>query len=164
MERRIILMRHAKSSWGSGVATDHERPLNERGRQSAPLVAQRLVHLGWIPEQLQSSDATRTRETWALMRTVFGDADIEEQFVSELYGAGLREIRALAESWHAEIGTMLLLGHNPGFEDTLQQLSGEPERMTTANAALLTGAGDSWRNALHSDWKLVEVIRPRDLD
>ena len=64
MERRLIVMRHAKSSWKSDAETDHLRPLNKRGRDSAPLVAARLVELGWIPEAVYSSDSLRTRETW----------------------------------------------------------------------------------------------------
>ena len=52
MTRRLIVMRHAKSSWKSGAATDHERPLNKRGRRDAPRVAQRLEELGELENTL----------------------------------------------------------------------------------------------------------------
>ena len=64
MKRRLIVMRHAKSSWKDPGQTDHERPLNGRGRRSAPLVAARLAELGWAPTRVHSSDAARTVETW----------------------------------------------------------------------------------------------------
>ncbi len=46
MLRRLMLMRHAKSSWTSHVPTDHERSLNERGRRDAARVGKRLAKLG----------------------------------------------------------------------------------------------------------------------
>jgi len=46
VQRRLMLMRHAKSSWKSQVPTDHERPLTERGRRDAARVGKRLSKLG----------------------------------------------------------------------------------------------------------------------
>ena len=56
------------NDWNTGAQTDHERPLNTRGRKAAPRVAERLHGLGWIPQVVHSSDATRTRQTWELMQ------------------------------------------------------------------------------------------------
>ena len=64
MRRRLIVLRHAKSAWDTDAATDHERPLNKRGRRDALRVAEKIAKLGWQPEQVISSDAERTRETW----------------------------------------------------------------------------------------------------
>ena len=60
MQRRLMVMRHAKSSWKSQVPTDHERPLNERGRRDAARVGKRLAELGWVPDFVVSSDSRRT--------------------------------------------------------------------------------------------------------
>ncbi len=65
MTRRLIVMRHAKSSWKHAGLTDHQRPLNKRGRKDAPRVARALIERGWTPRRVLSSDAARTRETWA---------------------------------------------------------------------------------------------------
>ncbi|MFH0943584.1 MAG: histidine phosphatase family protein [Planctomycetota bacterium] len=164
MKRRLILMRHAKSSWESSATTDHARPLNGRGRRSAPLVGARLEELGWVPELVVSSDAARTRETWELLAPAFGGQAIVVCFSPELYGAGLREIRSLAKEWDVSVGTVLLLGHNPGFEGALHALSRERHEMTTANAALLSAEGASWASALAGSWSLEHLIRPRDLE
>lgn len=164
MKRRLILMRHAKSSWNSSASTDHARPLNGRGRRSASLVGGKLAELGWIPELVVSSDAARTRETWELLAPELGEESLEVCFTPDLYGAGLREIRALADDWDASVGTVLLLGHNPGFEGTLRTLSGEAHQMTTANAALLSSAGETWTEALMSSWSLERLLRPREIE
>ena len=72
MSLRLILTRHAKSSWDSPVAGDHARPLNERGRKSAKAIGQWLSGKGYEPVLVLSSDAERTRETWALMAPALG--------------------------------------------------------------------------------------------
>ncbi len=74
MQRRIIVMRHAKSSWKSDAPDDHSRPLNRRGRRDAPRVAQELARRGWVPERVFSSDARRTRQTWEIMAPYFENA------------------------------------------------------------------------------------------
>lgn len=166
MNRRLIVMRHAKSSWADGSMSDHERPLNDRGRREAPEVARKLVELEWVPEIVLSSDSKRTRETWKRMKPVFEEAGCTPIMhkLSELYHAGMDEAAdALAELDDA-VDCVLLLGHNPGWEDVVAYLSGVSVTMTTANAVLLEGGGDSWQDALErGSWQLIEVIRPREL-
>jgi len=79
MSKRLIIMRHAKSSWTSGAATDHQRPLNKRGRRDAPRIGARLQHLGWLPDLVIASDSERTRETWQRMKVEFPHS-IEQRF------------------------------------------------------------------------------------
>jgi phosphohistidine phosphatase len=163
MERRLILMRHAKSAWATISSSDHERPLTDQGRHDAPRVARRLVTLGWEPEGVLSSDAQRTRETWQGMAEELVNTPAP-LFSSALYLAGLEELWTEAHSVDAELKTLLVLGHNPGWEMALFALCGEDTSMTTANAALLIGSGDDWPTALRGRWRLSEIIRPRELD
>ena len=86
--RRLIVMRHAKSSWSSGAQSDHQRPLNDRGRRDAPRVATALVDANWLPDLILSSDAQRTRETYDGMAVSF-PGEISVQFLSSFYLAGL---------------------------------------------------------------------------
>jgi phosphohistidine phosphatase SixA len=161
MRRRIILMRHAKSSWQTGVS-DHERPLNNRGRKDAPRIAQRLVHLQWVPELVHSSDSARTRETWSAIAPVFG-RDIHVSFHRELYLAGIGAAETVLEGVSSTIGTVLLLGHNPGWEDICAAWTGQRIQMTTANAVLLESSSANWVDAVHgaSQWQIQDVLRPR---
>ncbi len=163
MNRRLILLRHAKSSWKDERQTDHERPLNRRGRESAPAVGARLLELGWRPDAVWSSDATRTVETWERMAEALGAGHVPIRFTRDLYLAGLAEIRTLARGWDDDLETVLVLGHNPGWENAASELSGRSTEMTTANAALLSGHGATWSEALGTTWTLVDLVRPRDL-
>ena len=63
--KRLILTRHAKSSWEDPLTPDHDRPLNERGRAAAADLGQWLASRGYVPGQVLCSDALRTRKTWA---------------------------------------------------------------------------------------------------
>ncbi len=162
--RRLILMRHAKSSWRSGAPTDHERPLNGRGRRDAPKVGAELSRLGWVPERVLSSDSSRTRETFARMSASLG-FEGEVNFLPVLYHAGIDELREVASRLPEAETTTLILGHNPGWEEALTWLSGHHEPMKTGCAALLSREAASWPEALADErtWSLAAVIHPRDL-
>jgi len=160
MKRRLILMRHAKSSWAQSGQPDKQRPLNARGRKDAPRMAEELVARGWEPDAVVCSGARRTRETWSLMEALLGEPRAE--FEDALYLAGLREIRASADGWDDGSECVMVLGHNPGWSDAASHLSGDSVEMTTANCALLIGDGDTWAEALRSPWELSALLRPRE--
>lgn len=162
--RRLIVMRHAKSSWSSGASTDHSRPLNERGRRDAPRIAARLVELNWQPEWILSSDAERTQETSELMADAWKQ-QVVTRFVRNLYHAGYDEVVAESVQVPDDVQTLLVLGHNPGWEDVVHAACGESVVMKTATAALLSGRGENWESALRDRgrWQLMEVLQPSEL-
>lgn len=160
---RLVLMRHAKSSWKSGAPSDHARPLNGRGRRAAPRVAAELARRGWGPDLVLSSDATRTRETWERMKPVLGD--VPAVFRRDLYLAGTQELRFALAALGGEHRTVLALGHNPGWEEALAWLTGKDEELKTADAALLRCAAGSWARAVGTPgrWELHALLRARSV-
>ncbi len=163
MTRRLIIMRHAKSSWNSPAHSDHERALNGRGRSDAPKVGAVLVERGWTPELVLSSDSQRTRETFAGMSESFPSA-VEARFLPSFYHAGLGAAQDELPAVPDEVACLLVLGHNPGWEDLVDWLAGEDIVMKTANAALLSLDLESWSGALQpGKWKLEDIIGPREL-
>jgi len=163
MERRLILLRHAKSSWKSGASGDHDRPLSKRGRRDAPRVAAYLEELGWVPELVVSSTSKRTRQTWQRMERELRIDPSNVHYEEDLYHGGLAEVRASARGWPPNVETVMVIGHNPGWEDALYALSHRELVMTTGNAALLRGRGETWDEALHRPWELAQLLRPREL-
>ena len=159
MKRRLVVMRHAKSAWDTDAPDDHSRPLNKRGRRDAPRVAAALSSLGWAPDRAISSTSERTRETW--QRMAFRAVPVA--FDARLYHAGIGAVQEVVAEVADDCGTLLLLGHNPGFSSVVGWLSGEPTGLTTANAALLSTDAATWRGALQQSWTLHQVIRPREL-
>jgi len=106
--KTLIVMRHAKSSWGDPGAADIDRPLNKRGRASAAAIGEWLRFGGFGPDLVLCSSERRTAETWEHM-----GFKAEARFLPSLYHAGLGEILR-AVRW-GEGNCVLLLGHNPGL-------------------------------------------------
>ncbi|MEM1022678.1 MAG: histidine phosphatase family protein [Myxococcota bacterium] len=160
--RRLILLRHAKSVWDTPDA-DHGRTLSPRGERDAGRVADRLRNLGWVPDGVRSSDAARTRQTWEHMAGRF-DAEPPVEFQAFLYLAGPHEVSKVLAQTSAETETLMLIGHNPGWEDSVAYLSGEATTLKTCSAALLEAQRDSWPElAEPSSWRLVDVVRAKEL-
>lgn len=160
---RLLVIRHAKSAWDTDAPTDHDRPLNKRGRRDAPRIGQALAEMGWTPELVLSSDSERTRETWKRMKVAF-DGEPEVRFTRDLYHAGIDEVvEALGQVDQAD--TVAIIGHNPGWEDVVEYFGGEYHRMTTCNAALFEIDESNWRQAAEREgaWNLADLLRPKEL-
>ncbi|KAG5516199.1 hypothetical protein RHGRI_037037 [Rhododendron griersonianum] len=150
--RRLILLRHANSSWEDGSLRDHDRPLSRTGQSDAIEVSQKLQKLGWIPELILSSDAVRTRETLKIMQEqVNGFLEAEVHFISSFYSIAAMDGQTAEHLQHAickfsrdEILTVMCMGHNRGWEEAASMFSGASIELKTCNAALLEATGKSW--------------------
>lgn len=141
--KSLLLMRHAKSSWKQEGLTDFDRPLNDRGRTAAPLMAQRLVESDLQPDLLICSMAVRAQETADLViKTIpfTGPVRREEQ----LYLAPPRTIISVVSQLATDASRILLIAHNPGLEELTSALSGTPRHMPTAAIAFFELPIDDW--------------------
>lgn len=170
--RRLILLRHAKSSWENRSIRDHDRPLSRSGQLDAIKVSQNLLKLGWIPQLILSSDALRTRETLKIMQEqVQAFLEAEVHFISSFYsvaamdGQTAEHLRqAICKYSRDEILTVMCMGHNRGWEEAASVLSGVTVELKTCNAALLEATGKSWEEAFSlsgpGGWKLQGLVKP----
>ena len=166
MSRRLIVMRHAKSSWKEPYGSDHERPLKGRGQREATRAAEEIRACGWSPELVISSDSARTQETWACMTDGFADALPPVHFTRDLYHSGLDALKVQLRGLDPEVETVLVIGHNPGWEEVVERLTGLTYVvMKTAHAALLRAPAGDWSDALAREgaWSLERIINPRAL-
>ena len=119
MTRTLIVMRHAKSSWGTSEP-DHQRPLNKRGRQDA--LAAGAILADYPLDAVLSSSATRTRQTW--QRAVEGGAQCPDvEFTDALYGAWTDAVIELVSELEDSVTTALVLGHEPTVSSVVQRLA-----------------------------------------
>jgi phosphohistidine phosphatase len=115
-----------------------------------------------MPAVVLSSDAARTQETWSTMADLMPASNV--RITRGLYHAGVGAMMAELSGLDDTLPSSMILAHNPGCEDVVGWLSGQPTRMTTANAALLKGGGSSWLDALlPGTWTLEAVLRPKEL-
>jgi phosphohistidine phosphatase len=116
---KLILLRHAKSSWTDPVQSDHERPLNARGVISAESIGAWLRATGHMPTKILCSTATRTCET----RELIGFGDVQTVFSDSLYNASEGFLRrAIEQVTDAEC--LMVIGHNPGLGTLALQMAG----------------------------------------
>jgi phosphohistidine phosphatase len=166
MKLRLIIMRHAKSDRASGAESDHDRPLNARGKRDAPRMAQRLVEKGWQPDLVLCSSSRRTLDTWRRMSPKLDHHDVPLQLLDELYHAGPKQLREALARIADESKTVLALGHNPGWEDCVRWYTNFNVTLKTACAALLEIDAANWAEASQCQglWNLEECICPKDED
>ncbi|XP_008782960.1 uncharacterized protein At3g52155, chloroplastic isoform X2 [Phoenix dactylifera] len=170
--RRLILLRHAESALGDRFTKDHGRPLSKLGRTDAISVSYKLQQMGWIPELILSSNATRTKETLQIMQEhAQGFSEAEVYFIPSFYSVAAMDgqtaehlQKAICEYSRDEILTVMCMGHNRGWEEAASMFSGATVELKTSNAALLEATGKSWDEAFTlaglGGWKLCGVVKP----
>ena len=159
--KTLLLMRHAKSSWDDDSVSDHDRPLNTRGERSAPQMAALLVREALVPELILSSTALRARAT-ALAVAEACQWKPELRLRHELYLAEPDAIVAEIARAPDAVDHLLVVGHNPGLEDLLSDLSLVRQDLPTAAVACFRCKLTRWSEVDRRHVELVRVYRPKD--
>ena len=164
---RLILLRHAKSDWDSGVPGDFDRPLAQRGRKDAPRMGKWMKKNSIIPDLILCSPAARARETLEAANRELG----VERIVYEdgIYGASLDALLRLINQYSHSCGNFMITGHNPGLDELLSflcrtkpPLTETGKLMTTAAVAVLGFAGAGTMSKAAAG-ELLHLVRPREL-
>ncbi len=123
--KRLLLIRHAKSSWDDPMLPDFDRPLNKRGQRDAPRMARRLKEKDIHPDRLVTSPAVRALATCHAMADVLRFEAQRIHYEPKLYHADehqlLAVVRALPDLPDQD-EVVLLFGHNPGLTDFANRL------------------------------------------
>jgi phosphohistidine phosphatase len=163
--KQLIILRHGKSDWHSGARTDHERPLNDRGRADAERVGRWLSANDYRPDRIACSTATRTRETIDLVSKAADWGRIEIEFDDSLYLAAESTIIDIATDNLREYDRFMIVGHNPGMDYVLLRFC--PDVVASRNDKLMTTAAVAvieFSDSDLADPNLVEFRRPGELD
>ena len=126
--RRLMLLRHAKSDWTQPGARDHDRPLTERGRDSAAKMGAYMARHALVPDLVMASPATRVRETLDLLLPAFKTAP-KVAHDKRLYDAEAEPLLAVLKETAKPVHNLLMIGHNPGLAELAKLLmaSGDVE-------------------------------------
>lgn len=160
--KTILLMRHAKSSWTDADLADFDRPLNHRGLRAAPFMGRYIAEHGYLPDAIVCSPAKRARETAELVKANAGFAP-DIRFDERIYEASPNTLLQVASELPDDVGSAMLIGHNPGMEGFIRHLTGRIEPMPTAALAVIELDIDSWGKIGHECGRVVEVARPKAL-
>ncbi|MEV7694108.1 histidine phosphatase family protein [Microbacterium sp. NPDC089189] len=147
----LAIVRHATAQWADARTSDHERPLNARGRREAPRMAQLLAERGVRPDALLASDALRARTTAEVFGETFGIAPV---LLPSLYGASADAVLDTAReaALEAERATIMIVAHDPGLSELATRLAGAEVQMTTCAIASF-----EWDAA---DWADIATVAP----
>lgn len=171
MNRTLLLLRHAKSSWEDPSLEDLERPLATRGVVACAALAKHMTASGPAPTAVVHSPARRAVQTLSLIRSALGD-DAAVWPEPRIYGAGAGELLELVRELPDEFTSVMLIGHNPGFEQLARMLAAESDdeeaaarlRRKYPTAALaIIGLRRPWSDTAPGSGRLLDFVRPNDL-
>lgn len=163
--KRLILTRHAKSSWDDPAMSDHDRPLDARGRRAATDLGRWLASRGHVPGEVLCSDARRTRETFDGLAPALPAAP-PLQLKPALYHAGPDVMMAVLQQARADV--VMVIGHNPGIAEFAHRLvartpvSPEFRRYPTGATLVVDFAIDGWDELRFGQGVTVDFTVPRE--
>lgn len=161
--RQLLFMRHAKSSWNHANMTDHERPLAPRGKKAAPEMAEWLITNDYVPELILCSTARRALETAELV-TSHLPKPIGIENLDVLYHAPPATLKATAAEAPAEVCRLMIVAHNPGMHELLNEFTSKETGFPTAAIACLETESISWQQFFASKPRLKFFVTPKELD
>jgi phosphohistidine phosphatase len=162
MARQLLVLRHAKSSWADEGLDDWQRPLNARGERDAPRVGELIRRHALLPDLIVSSDAVRAETT---ARAVAGAAGYQGtlQLSPDLYHATPNALIEVIRKVGDDARRLMIVGHNPGLEDLVAELTGERVELPTAALVHISMPVEQWRDVEATRGAtLVDIWRPRD--
>ncbi|HEX7906384.1 MAG TPA: histidine phosphatase family protein [Chitinophagaceae bacterium] len=113
----VLLIRHAKSDWNDPSLNDIDRPLNERGKADAPIMAHRLLDKKIKIDAFISSPAKRAKKTAAVFAKEYKKEKDEIILKDKLYAAEPDIFFDVISSADDKWGSIAVFSHNPGITD-----------------------------------------------
>lgn len=170
--KHLLLLRHAKSSWGDENLPDRERPLSPRGETAAERMGEAIAGRGLLPDHVLCSPALRTRQTLARLEPQFVPGT-RIDFIEDLYSGDERTYAGIIQRAAGDAARLLVIGHNPRTQATAVALVGKGERAErirlaakypTAALAVIAFEDGPWNRIAAGSGRLEAFVTPRDLD
>lgn len=161
--KTLLLLRHGKSSWKDTNLADHDRPLKKRGENDAQKLGDHLNTIDLIPDIIYCSTAKRARDTVKfLLETLHYENEV---FISRsLYHSYIDDFIDVIHGIDNDLQCLLLVGHNPGLEEFLSNLTDIDEWLPTAALAQVEIDIMDWRDLTeYTDGRLINIWRPREI-
>ena len=158
MLRKIILLRHAKSSWEDRSLRDFDRPLSKRGMNDTKLMKVHMASLLKEVDEIFSSPSIRTSQTIKQLAPEFSYV----KYLERLYLGDVSVVLSLLESIHTQIKTVMIVGHNPYIQETMETLSKKPVEKFPTCAAAVFSLKEGWSKTAIPIVNLEKFIKPRD--
>ena len=171
--KTLTLLRHAKSGWDAPGLRDFDRPLNAKGQRAARMIGEHLRQQQVSFDRIAASPAVRVIETLEHFYAGYGQR-LTPIWERSIYLAAVETLLDLIQETPDACERLLLVGHNPSFEDLVLGLvpdGGEDhvrddieDKFPTGSVAEIAFEVERWRDVVEGKGRLVRFVRPRDLD
>jgi phosphohistidine phosphatase len=163
--KTLSLVRHAKSSWKDKTLSDHDRPLNKRGKRDAPRMGRRLAKASICPDLIVTSTAVRARRTAEKIAAEIGYPISHIMMDEELYLSGVSGVLDLIHNLGDANNHVMLFGHNPDMTDLVNLLTGSSiENVPTCGIAHIRFDTDAWSRVGTVVAELIGFDYPKRVD
>lgn len=161
--RKLLLLRHAKSSWDDETLSDHDRPLSSRGERDAPRMGTLLAEKQLVPDLILTSTACRARTTAHAVAQAAGfDSHLVE--TEALYHSSPGQILSVLNGQASDESCVMLVGHNPGMEMLASNLANRHEIFPTAAIGAFECDVADWSSfELGDSVRVIGIWRPKEL-
>jgi len=161
--KRLLICRHAKSSWQDAALSDIERSLNKRGERDAPEMGRRLKHRGIRPDLIMASPAVRAQATAEMLAMQLGYPPEKIRINVEQYAATVSALLALLRDVEPQCSTVMMVGHNPESTALVNILGGlHIDNLPTCGIVALEFPVASWQELVVGNSTLLFFDFPKN--
>jgi phosphohistidine phosphatase len=144
--KTLLIIRHAKAE-SAFTLNDFERPLNERGKKDAPVMAQRIATKQIVVDAFISSPAKRAQTTASLFCETMGCRIQNLILVKNLYHAAPEIFYDVIQAADDTCNTIAVFAHNPGITYFVNELTAvQVDNMPTCAVFAISADIDQWKN------------------
>lgn len=161
--KRLVILRHGKSSWDNSMLDDFDRPLNERGKANSSDMGIFLHEKFGMPDIILSSSAKRAFDTAKNVAKSMKYPAKEIISDSDLYLASVVSILNCIGKMSDTATSCILVGHNPGLTFLVNYLGIRLDNLPTASAICFTLDTEKWNEISPSNAKFEWIKLAREL-
>ena len=162
MNKKLIIVRHSKSSWKDLSLDDFNRPLNKRGKEDGPIISNYLSKKTNFIDFLHSSSSVRTFETSKFFteRIKFGKVKYDDN----LYHSSSESILNLIKNYSNKYSSVMLIAHNPGLTHLINQITNiSLDNLPTTGLAEIHFSCNKWNEISSKNSNLIDLKFPKQL-
>ena len=160
--KKLIIVRHSKSSWKDMSLSDFNRPLNGRGKSDGPRMADYLKSKINKIDYLHSSSSVRTFETskYFINQIQFGKVEYDDS----LYHSSATSILNMISNYSADYQSVMIIAHNPGLTNLINNITNiSLDNLPTTGIAEIEFNINDWSKLSYKNSNLIDLKFPKQL-
>lgn len=165
MERTLVMIRHAKSSWANPLQSDYERPLNDRGEHDAPMMGERLKKRNLLPDVIIASTAKRAKQTAKKIAKAVGYDEDKIVWHEKLYHCIPSVFEEVLYEVADDAKTVYIVAHNPGITEFVNELSDKfcTDNMPTCGIVGARFEAEQWNEFNRTNKEVILFDYPKNV-